>query len=464
MPDSAIIQGDCREVLAGMAERSVQCVVTSPPYWGLRDYGVDGQLGSEKTPEEFIETMVGVFRAVRRVLRDDGTLWLNMGDSYAGSSSPSQTTTSDSTGLQGGHGGRADGFKPILGSVGKVPGLKPKDLIGMPWRLALALQADGAASLETMTTVQRVRTALLADFDSWDAVPYRTRSVIEGLDREWADAHRGGWYLRSDIIWAKPNPMPESRMDRPTKSHEYLFMLTKRPTYFWDAEAVREKAEYGYCETHGDMFSAIGGTHGHKSVTPGGGGSRNIRTVWTIPTQPFPEAHFATFPEKLVLPCIRAGTSEKGCCPECGAAWVRVVEREFHPQPNVSAEKGRRAHDGQKPMDESSRWGGTCRGSIASRTTGWRPGCECEPRPALGIHDAIDCIVSGKWDMKAIPCTVLDPFAGSGTVGVVCARENRAFIGIELNPEYVKMAEARIGSAMRVADDNRKQGRFDYAS
>lgn len=260
-----ILIGDVRERLRELPDESAHCVITSPPYWGLRDYGVPGQLGLEATPGEHVRVMVDVFREVRRCLRSDGVIFVNYGDSYQG-----------------------------------------KQLLGMPWRLALALQADG-------------------------------------------------WYLRSDIIWAKPNPMPESVTDRPTKSHEHLFLLAKSATYHYDADAVREPAT-------GDNFRNV--RKQHASHVPGASphnglrrqepfdDTRNLRDVWTIPTEPFPGAHFATMPQALVVPCIKAGTSEGG--------------------------------------------------------------------------------------------TVLDPFGGSGTVGLVADKLGRSAVLIELNAEYAAMAERRI--------------------
>ncbi len=293
--------GDVLTVLADIPSESVHCVVTSPPYWGLRDYGVDGQIGLESTPDEYVARMVAVFREVRRVLRDDGTLWLNLGDSY----NTGTTTESQPSGdTDVGYWQKADKLgRPRV----NWPGLKVKDLCGIPWRVAFALQSDG-------------------------------------------------WYLRSDIIWAKPNPMPESVKDRPTKAHEYLFLMTKAARYWYDAAAVAEAS---------DKFHAVGPRHrtrgnGHRNDEDKALGgsqcqvteSRNRRTVWTVATQPFPEAHFSTFPPKLIEPCVLAG-----------------------------------------------------------------------------------CPVGG---------TVLDPFCGSGTTGVVALNNHRDFIGIELNPEYVAMAEARI--------------------
>ncbi len=328
-----IIQGDALTVLRDMPDESVNICVTSPPYWGLRDYGVSGQLGLEKTPEEYTAKMVETFREVRRVLRKDGTLWLNLGDSYA--SQPGQR-------VQNGKRDDVAGWKQEtnVGSctIGSrdVSGLKPKDLIGIPWRVAFALQADG-------------------------------------------------WWLRSDIIWHKPNPMPESVTDRPTKSHEYIFMLSKSARYYYDAEAIKEPgtessitrlsqnvdAQVGSPrvpgKTNGNM-KAVGKLdkqRGHGRRHAGFNDRwdalsreeqcalmRNKRSVWTVATQPFSEAHFATFPEALITPCILAG------CPEGGL--------------------------------------------------------------------------------------VLDPFMGAGTTALVSLKLGRKFIGIELSPEYIAMAEKRI--------------------
>ena len=261
-----ILEGDCRETLKTLPENSVQCCVTSPPYWGLRDYGVSGQLGQEKTPDEYVKSMLTVFREVWRVLRDDGTLWLNLGDSYC--------NTDKWGGSSGGKHTRADdGTIPSAAcrlKKSSLPGLKPKDLIGIPWRMAFALQADG-------------------------------------------------WYLRSDIIWHKPNPMPESVTDRPTKSHEYIFLMSKSEKYFYDCAAIKEKSakngqvlhRYGTgakdrqdVSNTNDRRTRIGLANWNKPCPP----ERNKRTVWTIPTASISEAHFATFPPDLIKPCIMAGS------------------------------------------------------------------------------------------------------------------------------------------------------------
>lgn len=325
-----ILRGDCRDRLAELPDASVHCCVTSPPYFGLRDYDVDGQMGLEPTPDEFVAGMVAVFREVRRVLREDGTLWLNIGDSYA-----STAGGYSDTGSRGETAWHSIGAKTQAsvrkGAMRKPPiGLKPKDLIGIPWMLAFALRADG-------------------------------------------------WYLRQDIIWSKPNPMPESVRDRCTKAHEYMFLLSKGPRYYYDQEATLEAASPStHARLSQDVQSQIGSdrvpgkTNGTmkavgRKFDPAAGNKnnpsfdaamaimpekRNKRSVWEVATQPFSEAHFATYPPALIEPCILAG-----------------------------------------------------------------------------------CPIGG---------TVLDPFFGAGTTGLVADRLQRDCIGIELNPEYAAIAERRI--------------------
>lgn len=364
-----ILVGDVRERLAEMPAESVHAVVTSPPYWGLRDYGTDGQLGLEETLAEYLANQVAVFAEVRRVLRKDGTLWLNMGDSYEGS----QSSGGDSDKQDSNAGSRHDKGRG-------VSGLKAKDLIGQPWRLAFALQDDG-------------------------------------------------WWLRSDIIWAKPNPMPESVTDRPTKSHEYVFLLTKSPTYFYDADAVREPAEYGRRDQSGEMRSVAQDGRRRTTGTTSGGdppAGRNLRDVWTIVTQPYPEAHFATYPEELVKRCVLAGTSARGCCAECGAPWTRETERadrsEAPSQGNYDLPQGV-AGSLNKNGQKFEEW----RRANPDKTTGWAPTCD---------HAA-----------AVEPCTVLDPYAGSGTTIAVAQQLGRRGIGIELSAEYAELARRRIAAS-----------------
>ena len=352
-------------------DSSVHCCVTSPPYWGLRDYGHDGQIGLESTPEAYVARMVEVFREVRRVLREDGTLWLNLGDSYNGIGGP---------GKQNGGPIGPTAAIAIKGTKGRrISGLKQKDLVGIPWRVAFALQADG-------------------------------------------------WWLRQDIIWHKPSPMPESVRDRCTKAHEYVFLLTKSERYYYDAEAVSEPATNRPC---GNTKQTKGGRTGAKmhrtsanlhQIEPKE--TRNRRSVWTITTKPYSGAHFATMPPDLVEPCIKAGTSEHGCCPLCGSPWHRLTSRESLKRERPNAYTKRLGANGT---------GNSCANDVAGvsvKTLGWQQSCSCDcPTPSV------------------LPCTVLDPFAGSGTTLAVAAELGRSGIGCELNPEYIILAEERIAKA-----------------
>jgi DNA modification methylase len=269
-----ILVGDCRKQLHKLENSTIQTVVTSPPYWGLRDYGSNCQIGLEQTPEEYVNKLVAVFRKVWRVLCDDGTLWLNLGDSYSGSGK----------GPAGNLGARHNERHLEHKTGGIVPeGLKPKDLVGIPWRVAFALQADG-------------------------------------------------WYLRQDIIWHKPNPMPESVSDRCTKAHEYLFLLSKSPKYYYDHEAIKEQAKTppAVRDKHGEGYQADypnGDRFSAGARVWGADGKRNRRSVWTIPTKPFQGAHFAVMPEALVEPCILAATRKGDIVldPFLGSGTVAVV-------------------------------------------------------------------------------------------------------------------------------------------
>ena len=441
-----IRQGHVLDVLRSMESESIHCIVTSPPYWGLRTYGHwqmqtlwsdngmshfpesrrykgdrhlfwlkwraaerggvfcryrccwIGSLGLEPSIGMYIAHVVQVFRQVWRVLRKDGMMWLNLGDAYA------------NDGKWGGETGGKQAYLPDAdrmrnGRQKLRTGLKPKDLIGMPWRTAFALQDDG-------------------------------------------------WWLRSDIVWSKPNPMPESVRDRPTRAHEYLFLLTKSARYYYDHVAIRSPM-VSTTTKKPDGWDTGSGAHGsfHRSGREKGepidkqrGHSRrhdgfndrwdsmskdeqqaagaNKRDVWHIATQGFKDAHFATFPVALVEPCVLAGTSAHGVCAECGAPWERVTKQTFRSQEDVSLAKGEKGSGDQKPMDDTNGWDGAPRGTTATTTLGWEPTCD---------HDA-----------EVVPATVLDPFCGSGTTGVAALRHERGFIGIELNPDYIELARERI--------------------
>jgi len=338
-----ILVGDCLDILRRMPEGSFRCCVTSPPYWGLRKYeGAEG-IGNEADVRGYVESMVEVCRGIRRALADDGTLWLNIGDTFAASGS-------------------------------KYP--KPKNLIGAPWRVALALQNDG-------------------------------------------------WLLRSEIVWRKSGGRPESagthgHSGRPTKAHEQLFLLSKKPRYYYDMDASLE--------------------------TSADGAGKNRRSVWDI-QQGIPykrkdgrKSHIAVFPPDLVKPCVRMGSSERGRCPSCGGAWTRIIKRGKSTYARMKEEQG----VGWREMqDESERRGVAMKGGVTAtggtRTaTGAAAHLERATRETLGWKPSCGC---GK---EPIPDAVLDPFLGSGTVGSVCESLGRSWCGIELSRDYADMSEERI--------------------
>jgi len=384
-----ILQGDCIEMLRTLPDASVHCCMTSPPYWGLRDYGHGGQIGLEETPEKFVERLVAVFREVRRVLREDGTCWVNLGDSYA--SSPRGNKNGwEGSGLNGiqsaTYQAKLNGGTAKSMDKTKVDGLKPKDLVGIPWRVAFALQADG-------------------------------------------------WWLRQDIIWHKPSPMPESVTDRCTKAHEYVFLLTKSQNYFFDAEAIKEESvhkpaqrevvvnEDGRKAVRSDIESRHRSSiNGGQSLQSSPDGTRNRRSVWKIASRPYKGAHFATMPPELAETCIKAGSSERGCCPHCGSPWQRVTKK--------TRLKRKRPNEYVKRTGEAGT-GSSCSNTVAGvavETLGWQQTCKCEKH-------------------EPVPCVVLDPFGGSGTTSAVAKTLGRNSIYVELNPDYIELARKRIDEA-----------------
>jgi DNA modification methylase len=395
MTSQRIIAGDCIKGLLTLPDASVHCCVTSPPYWGLRDYGHDGQIGLEETPEAYVARMVEVFREVRRVLRNDGTCWVNLGDSYCGGGGYAPDAPCNKRRAEGESWGAMNAFSTREGEARKKsrpgytpPGLKAKDLVGIPWRVAFALQADG-------------------------------------------------WWLRQDIIWHKPNPMPESVRDRCTKAHEYVFLLTKSERYFYDAEAVSEAAiNAGRIYRPGPKSLSRGQADGRGVKRSGNANksefeyaaTRNRRSVWTVTTKPYSGAHFAVMPADLVEPCIKAGCPEQ-CCSMCGAGYERIAAK----QKRFESGSGRsgNAIEGKQDLaaSDTNSTPDIRKGPVVSvQTIGWAPAC--------------DCAASG-----TISGTVLDPFAGSGTTLAVAAELGRSGVGCELNPEYIALAERRIKDA-----------------
>ena len=343
-----------------------------------------GAFGLEPTIEMYVEHTVQILREIRKVLRKDGVVFWNIGDSYASQGGPQVPQTANSNRVGG------SDTQNDHRSRQPSPGLKPKDACLIPFRVALAVQADG-------------------------------------------------WWVRSDIIiWSKPNPMPEAVTDRPTKSHEYIFVFTKSKDYYFDADAVRE--ENSPNKPWGRASAAIrapdrGGDPGLMAVAGQVSATdkyhssgRNIRSVWEIATQPYPEAHFATFPEEIPRRCIKAGTSEKGCCPACGAPWERIIEKEYlKPAERTTTGNDDYVSGGGKSKRRGGINDGTFPTGLIPRTIGWKPGCTC-PRDDK---------------LPPVPCLVLDPFAGSGTTLRVARDLGRHAIGIDISNEYKELAKDR---------------------
>ena len=296
--------GDAETRLKELPEKSVQMCVTSPPYYGLRDYGVDGQIGLEETPEDYIDRLVRVFKEVKRALKDDGTLWVNIGDSYSGSGKGGQSGAK-----------KAVGWQPTYPDTRIIQGLKPKNLIGIPWRLAFALQGFAVVPFHTFTEWANILNEAQKTQD-WELVKMvenqiRLMDLMEALKSS-------GWYLRSDIIWNKPNCMPESVKDRPTKSHEYIFILSKQPKYFYNSGAISEPiSPSSLRDARREAPTGKRLQRDYPGQAQNGGGylqnyglKRNKRSVWDMTLKPYSEAHYAVFSPELPATCIKAGSRE----------------------------------------------------------------------------------------------------------------------------------------------------------
>ena len=370
-----IFQGSALERLKQLPSNHYHCCVTSPPYFGLRAYCDDErEIGREDIPQEYVARLVAVFEEVRRVLRSDGTFWLNLGDSYAGNGAAYDDSSST---LQGTKQSKRVGNQRKT-KCGR--GLKRKDLIGIPWRVALAIQ-------------------------------------------------EAGWYLRSDVIWQKPNTMPSSVTDRCSSSHEHVFMLTKSARYFADMDAVRVPSKTGSC---GSTFTKGKTGMAHRvgqGVRNDDTVSRNLRDVWSISTNPFSAKslgikdsdHYAVMAPGVVERCLKIGTSPKGCCPECGALCARQIEKMKAPD-RPGRVQGRRGDTLDRAHGPDGRTGN--RHSVSTMTTGFSLPCS---------HN-----------LEPIPCRVLDPFGGAGTTALVAFRLGHDCDLIELNPASVRIAQARI--------------------
>lgn len=426
MSTITLLAGDVVEVLKTLPDKSVHACICSPPFYGLRDYGtasweggrpdcqhtirqkdrdnkaaskvsgrvsrgkrdvclhcgairIDQQIGLEESPELYVARLVEVFREVRRVLRDDGTLWLNLGDSYWAGKGKNGSSKARATAKERGY-QQSRGTVQVETKVtdGRHAVFKPKDLMLIPARVAIALVEDG-------------------------------------------------WYLRQDIIWYAPNKKPESVRDRPTLSHEHIFLFAKQRYYYYDNEAVKVEGAgtlpWGNKRNFKMNDNGAQGQHGKSSMFSGGtreeyinkwySGKVQRRSVWTVPTKPYKGAHHAPWPEALVEPMLLASTSAKGCCPACGAPWRRITEKENPP------------HDGET---DSTYAKGTAAGERGEEyvdrtiTVGWGTSCKCGG------------------DLEPVPCTVIDIFVGSGTTGAVAIKHGRSFIGIDLNPEYIELS------------------------
>jgi hypothetical protein len=449
---------------------------------------VDKQLGLEPTPELYTQHLLEGYTEVKRVLRDDGTFWMNAGDCHAGSGKAGKNPEYWKKHTEFGKIGNKEHF----GIPMKIPnGLKQKDLVGIPWRIAFALQGFAVVPFHSFS-IWADELKLAREKQDWECV-----QIVEGKLRQMdllSKLQTSGWYLRLDIIWSKGNVMPESCTDRPTKSHEYIFLLTKQPHYYYDIEAIREpqnpesvkRYEYNFWgdgtkETSGGgRPDGASNTAGKKEFNLLG---RNKRSVWNINPIGYPGAHFATFPPSIPEIAIKAGTSERGCCPICGTPWKRIIERErvaTRPGTNTKIDDTSEETHGNRDPE---------RHCTTTKTIGWEPGCDCKDEKAIaewkkqcgadkngeyhghatkdfesaGVQNASEVkarILEGMgvkkmvgWEPNCeygaydpIPCTILDPFGGSGTTAAVASQLGRYYDIIELNPEYVKLIKERIKS------------------
>jgi DNA modification methylase len=389
---NTILCGDALTILKTLPSASVQTCVTSPPYYALRSYLPDShpdkhlEIGLEETPAEYIARLVSVFREVKRVLRDNGCMWINIGDTYANDCS------------WGGHSsGKHCKELHTIERPRRYTGLPAKNLIGIPWRLAFALQDDG-------------------------------------------------WILRQDIIWSKPSPLPESVLDRPSRSHEYVFLFAKQQNYFYDADAIRTPLKAKTLTTYGkphhpqgnDALGLVKADNWGKSIEErkprlNGNGEvagANARSVWEIASEPFPGSHFAVMPTKLIQKCILAGSSPRAC-EHCRSPWERVTQRTGPiSMAGANHPKSVQAQEHISPVGKTSMLYSGC--VNGRKTTGWQPTCTCPNNLGAGR------------------CIILDPFLGAGTVALVALEQHREFIGIELNEAYVCLAQKRIATVQPI--------------
>lgn len=438
---AVVHHGDALQVLRTLPTASVHCAITSPPYFGLRDYGVAGQIGLEPSLRVWVDVLVEVFAEVRRVLRPDGTLWLNCGDAYVG--------TPGSAGRQGEHGelvGRRGGYARQAAAVAahgrREHGLEPKQRMFLPHRLAIALQDDG-------------------------------------------------WFARDEIVWAKRTPMPESARDRCTMAHEFFHVFSPGPDYFYDQEAIREPVTGDAHPRRSDLrvprgWDTSDGAHQDKvgryrpslgrgpafRLTPKGETMDDVlvdmvttrikRSVWTLSSEPYKGDHFATFPTALVEPAILAGTSEHGCCAQCGAPWDRIVQKgapdlahQIRCGSDAAGEyhgKATKDFGAARAEDASAVKARILAGMRERTTTGWQPTCSCYgkwSKVRVQEPNKKRATIVRVWHAPEVlpplvPATVLDPFCGTGTTGVVAVRHGRSFVGVELNLKTVRDARRRI--------------------